>query len=77
MGAGAVTAKNPAVQRDILAKKKKKGTMAKQTAPVVPKPHADGGDVEGNQNQSTVRPEDEVLHAAPKDSTQLNSVEEE
>ena len=77
MGAGAVTAKNPAVQRDILAKKKKKGTMAKQTAPVVPKPHADGGDVDGNQNQSTVRPEDEVLHAAPKDSTQLNSVEEE
>ena len=81
MGAGAVTAKNPAVQRDILAKKKKKGTTAKQIAPVVPKPHADGGDVDGNPDQSTLRSEDEVLHGAiPKNSTQsthLNSVEEE
>ncbi len=72
MGAGAVTAKNPAIQKKILAKKK-----AKKVEPVVPKPHQAGGDVDGNQDQSTVRPEHEVRHDASTDGMQLDTVEEE
>ena len=77
MGAGAVTAQNPAVQKQILAKKKQKGTTAKKVEPVVPKPHQAGGDVDGNQDQSTVRPEHEVRRDASTDGMQLNTVEEE
>jgi len=78
MGAGVVTAKNPNVQKQILAKKKLKGTTVTPVVPLAPKPHENGGDVDQNQDQSRVRPEHEVLQDALRDSKlQLHTVEDE
>eukprot|EP00434_Breviolum_minutum_P006858 symbB.v1.2.006050.t1/scaffold339.1/size225540/14 len=78
MGAGAVTAKNPIVQKQILAKKKLKGTTVTPVVPLAPKPHEHGGDVDQNQDQSRLRPEHEVLNDSLRGSKlQLNTVEDE
>jgi len=78
MGAGALTAKNPAVQKQILAKKKLKGTTTTPVVPLAPKLHEDDGDVAKNQDQSRVRLEPEVLRDALRDfKLQLNTVEED